>query len=81
MAFLFYHITTLAAKFFVSMKNDITMIKYLLIILAVSFLFSCVAEAQSDKPLITGNAVPSLLVAGQNQKEFILPGPHQIKGL
>jgi hypothetical protein len=36
MAFLFYHITTLAAKFFVVMETDIRMIKYLLIILAVS---------------------------------------------
>lgn len=79
MAFLFYHIITLAAKFFVVMKNDVTMIKYLLIILAVSFLFACVAEAQSSKALITGKAMPSSPPAEKNRKEFLLSDLHLIK--
>ena len=79
MAFLFYHITTLAAKFFVVMKNDVTMIKYLLIILAVSFLFACVAEAQSNKPLITGKVRPSSPLAEKNRKEFLLADLHLTK--
>ncbi|HMG07567.1 MAG TPA: hypothetical protein VK609_03605 [Mucilaginibacter sp.] len=54
------------------MKNDVTMIKYLLIILAVSFLFACVAEAQSNKPLITGKVMPLSPLAEQNRKEFLL---------
>jgi hypothetical protein len=76
MAFLFYHITTLAAKFFVVMETDIRMIKYLLIILAVSFLFACVAEAQSNKPLITGKVMPLSPLAEKNRKEFLLAGLH-----
>jgi succinate-acetate transporter protein len=76
MAFLFYHITTLAAKFFVVMETDIRMIKYLLIILAVSFLFVCVAEAQSNKPLITVKAIPSSPLAEQNRGEFLLSDQH-----
>jgi hypothetical protein len=76
MAFLFYHITTLAVKFFVVMETDIRMIKYLLIILAVSFLFACVAEAQSNKPLITGKVMPSSPLAEKNRKGFLLSDQH-----
>jgi peroxiredoxin Q/BCP len=49
------------------MEIDITMIKYLLIILAASFLFSCAAEAQSNKQSSAGNAALLLSFSGQNR--------------
>ncbi|WP_295721897.1 redoxin domain-containing protein [Mucilaginibacter sp.] len=51
-------------------KIDITMIKYLLVILAASFLFSCAAQAQSGKELLTGDAMPAFSLTDQNGKEF-----------
>lgn len=39
------------------MENDISMIKYLLLILAASFLFACAAEAQPGKSLIANNTI------------------------
>lgn len=46
------------------------MIKYLLLILAASFLFSCAAQAQTGKQLTTGDAVPSFSLTDQSGKTF-----------
>jgi len=55
------------------METDIRMIKYLLFILAASFVFSCVAEAQTNKRLAAAYIFPvhSILV----NKEFALHHP------
>jgi peroxiredoxin Q/BCP len=46
------------------------MIKYLIAILLVSFLFACTAEAQTGKQLLTGNKMPSFSFPAQNGKTF-----------
>ncbi|MDN3550892.1 hypothetical protein [Mucilaginibacter aquaedulcis] len=49
------------------MESDIRMIKYLLFILAASFVFSCVAEAQTNKRLTAAYMFPAhSLVAHKN---------------
>ncbi|MEN0053277.1 MAG: hypothetical protein AAGC65_06395 [Mucilaginibacter sp.] len=53
------------------METDIRIIKYMLFILAASFVFSCVAEAQTNKHLTAAYIFPvhSILV----HKESALP--------
>ncbi|SDE20300.1 peroxiredoxin Q/BCP [Mucilaginibacter pineti] len=52
------------------MENNTNMLKYIIIVLLASFLFSCAAEAQSKKELVTGDAVPTFSLTDQNGKEF-----------
>ncbi|WP_255496169.1 peroxiredoxin [Mucilaginibacter sp. FT3.2] len=52
------------------METDTTMLKYLIIILAASFLFSCAAQAQTGKELLTGDNMPTFSLLDQNGKEF-----------
>jgi peroxiredoxin Q/BCP len=52
------------------MEMNTTMLKYLLIILGASFLFTCAAQAQTGKELLTGDAMPSFSLLDQNGKEF-----------
>jgi uncharacterized lipoprotein YajG len=45
------------------MENDISMIKYLLLILAASFLFACAAQAQTGKQItISGLERPPVII-------------------
>jgi peroxiredoxin Q/BCP len=52
------------------MEMNTTMLKYLLIILGASFLFTCAAQAQTGKELLTGDAMPLFSLLDQNGKEF-----------
>jgi hypothetical protein len=61
------------------METDIRMIKYLLFILAASFVFSCVAEAQTNKRLAAAYIFPahSIFV----HKDFALHHPNHAMAL
>lgn len=61
------------------MEIDNNMIKCLLVILTASFLFACVAEAQSSKSLIAGKVISPGSLNEQNSKEFLLSDLYLLK--